>query len=198
LNIEGSIALVTGANEAGEHEVLVDDWTGRCVPGCPGRSARSTPRLRRRREARHERRPARHGNGSLREDIKVRALGQSRRRLRGDIPMQLAFGSVSDLAGALQRAGLAHGEYEEALGQGRDEEWAIWYAEHVEREQAAQGTMTSAHVTFASATDLAEALMRAEQAHGHYQAQTGREEPDWPNWYAHYFEREQAGAEQPS
>jgi len=112
--------------------------------------------------------------------------------------MQLAFGSVSDLAGALQRAGLAHGEYEEALGQGRDEDWAIWYAEHVEREQAAQGTMTSAHVTFASATDLAEALIRAEQAHGHYQAQTGREDPDWPNWYAHYFEREQAGAEQPS
>ena len=32
MNIEGSIALVTGANEAGEHEVLVDDWTGRCVP----------------------------------------------------------------------------------------------------------------------------------------------------------------------
>jgi hypothetical protein len=112
--------------------------------------------------------------------------------------MQLVFGSVNDLAQALLRAGLAHGEYEEALGQGRDEEWAIWYAQHVEREQTAQGATTSARVTFASATDLAEALMRAEQAHGHYQAQTGREEPDWPSWYAHYFEREQAGAELPT
>lgn len=28
MNTEGSIALVTGANEAGEHEVLLDDWTG--------------------------------------------------------------------------------------------------------------------------------------------------------------------------
>jgi NAD(P)-dependent dehydrogenase (short-subunit alcohol dehydrogenase family) len=206
LNIEGSIAVVTGANRglgAAYAEALLERGAAKIYAAVRDVSSvgdwRAPPRrLRRWREARHERRPARHGNGSLREDIKVRALGRSRRRLRGDIPMQLAFGSVSDLAGALQRAGLAHGEYEEALGQGRDEEWAIWYAEHVEREQAAQGTMTSAHVTFASATDLADALMRAEQAHGQYQAQTGREEPDWPNWYAHYFEREQAGAERPS
>ena len=114
--------------------------------------------------------------------------------------MQLAFGSVNDLAQALLRAGLAHGHYEEELGQGRDAEWPTWYARYLEREQAAEGTTkaTSARLTFASAKDLAEALLRAEQAHGQYQAQIGREEPDWPSWYAHYFEREQAGAEPPS
>ena len=114
--------------------------------------------------------------------------------------MQLAFGSVNDLAQALLRAGLAHGQYEEELGQGRDADWPTWYAQYLEREQAAAGTTkeTSAKLTFASASDLAEALLRAEQAHGQYQAQTGREEPDWPSWYAQYFEREQAGAELPS
>ena len=40
-----------------------------------------------------------------------------------------------------------------------------------------------------------EALLRAEQAHAQHQAQIGREEPDWPTWYAQYFERELAGHE---
>jgi hypothetical protein len=104
--------------------------------------------------------------------------------------MPLAFDSVDDLAQAMLRAGLAHGEYEERLGQGRDENWPIWYAEHMEQEQSAAST-TSGYLTFASASDLAEALLRAEQAHAEHQAETGREEPDWPHWYARYIEREQ-------
>jgi hypothetical protein len=114
--------------------------------------------------------------------------------------MQLAYDPVSDLARALLRAGLAHGQYEEELGQGRDADWPTWYAQYLEREQATEGTTKepSARPTFASARDLAAGLLRAEEAHGQYQAQLGHEEPDWANWYAHYFERERAGAELPS
>ena len=108
--------------------------------------------------------------------------------------MQLAFDSVSDLARALLRAGLAHGEYEEALGQGRDADWPIWYARFLEREQAAAATtvVTPPHLTFASVSELADALLRAEEAHGRHQAQIGRDVPDWPSWYAQYFDREPA------
>ena len=46
---------------------------------------------------------------------------------------------------------------------------------------------------FDSAGDLARALQRAADAHHQHQEQTGRPDPDWPYWYAHYLEREQAG-----
>ncbi len=50
-------------------------------------------------------------------------------------------------------------------------------------------------LTFDSASDLARALRRAADAHGRHEQQTGHPDPDWPNWYAQYLEREQAGAE---
>ena len=50
-------------------------------------------------------------------------------------------------------------------------------------------------LTFDSAGDLARALRRAADAHRQHEEQTGRPDPDWPNWYAHYLEREQAGSE---
>jgi hypothetical protein len=49
-------------------------------------------------------------------------------------------------------------------------------------------------LTFDSASDLARALRRAAAAHGQHEQQTGHPDPDWPNWYARYLEREQAGA----
>ena len=108
--------------------------------------------------------------------------------------MPLAFDSADDLAQALARAGAAHGEYEERLGQGRDENWPLWYARHIEKGLAgADAGSSSNSVTFASAEELAEALLRAERAHGEHQERTGQEEPDWPPWYARYLEQEQAG-----
>jgi hypothetical protein len=107
--------------------------------------------------------------------------------------MPLAFETASDLAQALVRAGTAHGQYEEELGQGRDENWPSWYAQYIEREQAEDPARSSAkRLTFASASELAEGLLRAEHAHGEYQEQTGDADPDWPSWYARYFEQEQA------
>ncbi len=51
--------------------------------------------------------------------------------------------------------------------------------------------------TYTSASDLAQALRRAAAAHGQHEARTGRADPDWPNWYAEYMVKEQAGQELP-
>ena len=48
---------------------------------------------------------------------------------------------------------------------------------------------------FASAGELASALRRAEAAHGKYEAQLGKRDENWPNWYAEYMLREQSGEE---
>jgi hypothetical protein len=52
--------------------------------------------------------------------------------------------------------------------------------------------------TFESASDLASALRRAEEAHGEHEKRTGQPDPDWPDWYAEYMVREQAGEELPT
>lgn len=45
-----------------------------------------------------------------------------------------SFGSSDDLAGAMQRAAVAHGEHEKRLGAGRCE-LAAWYAAYMMAEQ---------------------------------------------------------------
>jgi catechol 2,3-dioxygenase-like lactoylglutathione lyase family enzyme len=59
------------------------------------------------------------------------------------------------------------------------------------------GRIDQATTTFASANDLANALRRAEAAHGKHEARIGQADPNWPDWYAEYMVREQAGAELP-
>ena len=51
--------------------------------------------------------------------------------------------------------------------------------------------------TYASASDLSQALRRAAAAHGQHEARTGQADPNWPDWYAEYMVREQAGEELP-
>ena len=51
--------------------------------------------------------------------------------------------------------------------------------------------------TYASAGDLSQALKRAAAAHGQHEARTGQADPNWPDWYAEYMVREQAGEELP-
>jgi catechol 2,3-dioxygenase-like lactoylglutathione lyase family enzyme len=59
------------------------------------------------------------------------------------------------------------------------------------------GRVDPATTTFASANDLASALRRAAAAHGQHEARTGQADPNWPDWYAEYMVREQAGEELP-
>jgi catechol 2,3-dioxygenase-like lactoylglutathione lyase family enzyme len=54
------------------------------------------------------------------------------------------------------------------------------------------GRVNPAATSFASASELSEALRRAEAAHGEHEARIGRADPDWPDWYAEYMVREQA------
>ena len=51
--------------------------------------------------------------------------------------------------------------------------------------------------SYPSASDLAQALRRAAAAHGEHEARTGKADPNWPDWYAEYMVREQAGDELP-
>ena len=60
------------------------------------------------------------------------------------------------------------------------------------------GRVDADGTTFASATELAGALRRAEAAHGQHEQRTGERDADWPGWYAEYIIREQAGRELPS
>jgi catechol 2,3-dioxygenase-like lactoylglutathione lyase family enzyme len=59
------------------------------------------------------------------------------------------------------------------------------------------GRIDPAATTFASVSDLASALRRAAAAHGQHEKRTGEADPNWPDWYAEYMVREQAGTELP-
>ncbi len=60
------------------------------------------------------------------------------------------------------------------------------------------GRIDPATTTFASANDLASALRRAAAAHGEHEKRIGAADANWPDWYAEYMVREQAGEELPS
>jgi catechol 2,3-dioxygenase-like lactoylglutathione lyase family enzyme len=68
------------------------------------------------------------GNSWLLQEITTRLPG------RVDAT-ETAFGSATDLAGALRRAEAAHGEHEKRTGE-RDADWPTWYAAYMVAEQA--------------------------------------------------------------
>ncbi|MBR1132013.1 VOC family protein [Bradyrhizobium iriomotense] len=70
------------------------------------------------------------GNGWLFQEVTTRLPG----RIAAD---DTTFASQTDLAAALRRASVAHGEHEKRTG-GHDENWADWYADYIVREQAGQ------------------------------------------------------------
>jgi catechol 2,3-dioxygenase-like lactoylglutathione lyase family enzyme len=59
------------------------------------------------------------------------------------------------------------------------------------------GRIESATTTYASASDLANAMRRAEAAHGEHEKRIGAADPNWPDWYASYMVAEQSGAQLP-
>jgi catechol 2,3-dioxygenase-like lactoylglutathione lyase family enzyme len=60
------------------------------------------------------------------------------------------------------------------------------------------GRVDADHTTFTSPAELAGALRRAAAAHGEHEKRTGQHDAEWPDWYAEYIVREQAGKELPS
>jgi catechol 2,3-dioxygenase-like lactoylglutathione lyase family enzyme len=72
-----------------------------------------------------------------------------------------------------------------------DPDGNAWFVQEVTTRLP--GRVTPAPAAYGSAADLAQALRRAEAAHGRYEEQTGKPDPDWPDWYAGYMVREQSG-----
>ena len=60
------------------------------------------------------------------------------------------------------------------------------------------GRVDADATTFTSSTELAAALRRAAAAHGEHEKRAGQHDAGWPDWYAEYIVREQAGEELPS
>jgi catechol 2,3-dioxygenase-like lactoylglutathione lyase family enzyme len=60
------------------------------------------------------------------------------------------------------------------------------------------GRVDAEGTTFASSTELAAALRRAEVAHGEHEKRTGQHDANWPDWYAEYIVREQASQQLPA
>lgn len=54
------------------------------------------------------------------------------------------------------------------------------------------------NATFSSVSELANALRRAEAAHGEHEKRIGQADANWPDWYADYMMREQTGKDLPS
>jgi catechol 2,3-dioxygenase-like lactoylglutathione lyase family enzyme len=59
------------------------------------------------------------------------------------------------------------------------------------------GRIDANDTKFVSSAELAAALRRAEAAHGEHEKRTGQRDANWPNWYAEYMIREQAGKPPP-
>jgi catechol 2,3-dioxygenase-like lactoylglutathione lyase family enzyme len=59
--------------------------------------------------------------------------------------------------------------------------------------QRLPGRVDADGTTFTSSTELAKALRRAAAAHGEHEKRIGAADPNWPDWYAEYIVREQAG-----
>ena len=70
------------------------------------------------------------GNGWLFQEVTT--------RLPGRVEGNTNFSSSSDIASALRRASVAHGEHEKRNGGQHDVNWPDWYAEYIVREQAGE------------------------------------------------------------
>jgi catechol 2,3-dioxygenase-like lactoylglutathione lyase family enzyme len=60
-----------------------------------------------------------------------------------------------------------------------------WFVQEVTARRP--GRVTPGRATYDSAGELAEALRRAEVAHGKHEAELGERDENWPAWYAQYL-----------
>jgi catechol 2,3-dioxygenase-like lactoylglutathione lyase family enzyme len=88
----------------------------------------------------------------------------------------------------------AHGSYR-SFASFRDPDGNGWLLQEVTTRLP--GRIDSATTNFASVSDLASALRRAEAAHGEHEKRTGKRDENWPDWYAAYMVAEQSGGEPP-
>jgi catechol 2,3-dioxygenase-like lactoylglutathione lyase family enzyme len=105
------------------------------------------------------------------------------------------FHGVDAVFGSAERqpgADAEHGAYQSFVSF-NDPDGNGWLLQEVRTRLP--GRVTGA--TYARIDDLAEALRRAEKAHGEHEARTGEYDAEWPEWYATYMVAEQSGDELP-
>jgi catechol 2,3-dioxygenase-like lactoylglutathione lyase family enzyme len=76
-----------------------------------------------------------------------------------------------------------------------DPDGNVWLIQQV--TQRLPGRLSTDQTTFTSQADLAAALRRAAAAHGEHEKRAGGHDANWPDWYADYLVREQAGQQLP-
>lgn len=59
------------------------------------------------------------------------------------------------------------------------------------------GRIDAKSAAYGSPSDLADALRRAEAAHGQHELKIGQPDKNWPEWYANYMVAERQGTELP-
>ena len=77
-----------------------------------------------------------------------------------------------------------------------DPDGNAWLLQEV--TQRLPGRVDTNETTYASLTDLANAMRRAETAHGEHEKRLGQRDADWPSWYAAYMIAEQSGKPLPT
>jgi catechol 2,3-dioxygenase-like lactoylglutathione lyase family enzyme len=73
----------------------------------------------------------------------------------------------------------------------RDPDGNVWWLQEI--TSRLPGRVNGEDTTYTSAGELAAALRRAEAAHGEHEKRIGHADADWPDWYADFMVREQAG-----
>jgi predicted enzyme related to lactoylglutathione lyase len=76
-----------------------------------------------------------------------------------------------------------------------DPDGNVWLLQEVTNRLP--GRIDSGLTFYSSASDLANAMRRAEAAHGQHEKRIGAADANWPDWYAKYMVAEQSGAELP-
>jgi catechol 2,3-dioxygenase-like lactoylglutathione lyase family enzyme len=69
-----------------------------------------------------------------------------------------------------------------------------WLLQEVTKRLAGR---VEGNTTYASAHNLAQAMIRAAKAHEQHEKRTVQSDANWPDWYAEYMVREQLGEELP-
>jgi catechol 2,3-dioxygenase-like lactoylglutathione lyase family enzyme len=77
-----------------------------------------------------------------------------------------------------------------------DPDGNAWLLQEV--TQRLPGRVDASETTYASLSDLADAMRRAETAHGEHEKRLGQRDADWPSWYAAYMIAEQSGKPLPT
>jgi len=88
-----------------------------------------------------------------------------------------------------------HGTYR-SFATFRDPDGNSWLLQEITTRLP--GRIEASGTAYASVADLADAMRRAETAHGAHEQRTGVRDEEWPTWYATYMAAEQAGTELPT